>query len=238
MLYKRRNYNINFHEIDDTIYYIIIVTMANIMDNANESDIIKLNVGGVIYTTTKTTLCQPGSWFETMFSGKMKPGLQIDGSYFIDRNGKMFDYVLDYLRNLDRWIPPVKTDTLSKLVNEAHFFCLEGMLDKIKEMVPTDEYTFEVYIQQDKMGTVSIIGYSGVPVYIKSYLDSLTITQESAEVTPPMVGFVRHLIPKLDGRYRLYYQSTLDVEGRSVLVFVVDPKHIGACKIKENLGLP
>ena len=75
-------------------------------NETKDSDVIKLNVGGVMYVTTRSTLCQPGSWFETMFSGKMEPGIQIDGAYFIDRDGEMFRYVINYMRNLDKWLPP------------------------------------------------------------------------------------------------------------------------------------
>ena len=93
-------------------------------------DIIHLNVGGIQYVTTKTTLCRPGSLFECMFRGQMKPGLLINGAYFIDRNGPMFAHILDYLRNLDQWVCPSDIDILRQLVNEAKFYCLQDMLKK------------------------------------------------------------------------------------------------------------
>ena len=69
--------------------------------------IITLNVGGVKYQTTKTTLCSHAeSIFAKIFGGTFSLKPSDDGSYFIDRNGKYFDHILDYLRNNRLNIPP------------------------------------------------------------------------------------------------------------------------------------
>lgn len=203
--------------------------------DTKEHDIIKLNVGGVVYTTTRTTLCQPGSWFESMFSGKMKPSVQVDGAYFIDRDGKMFKYILDYMRNLDRWLPPVNTDTLTRLVNEADYFCLQGMTDKIKESIPITHFTFEVYIKHDEAGEVKSVSYCNPPPGVKDYLDSITINKESYIIHPPKLGLVQQLINKIDGKYELYSHYT---SGEwMTLLFRIDPKRISLTKIQEHLEM-
>ena len=64
------------------------------------SDIIDLNIGGTFTTSTsKQTLTKyPQSALAKMFSGKYK--LQThNGRVFIDRDGRIFQYVLSYLRN-------------------------------------------------------------------------------------------------------------------------------------------
>ena len=53
---------------------------------------VKLNVGGKIYETALSTLQRdPNSMLAAMFSGRheLKPNVT-DGSYFIDRDGKLF----------------------------------------------------------------------------------------------------------------------------------------------------
>lgn len=59
---------------------------------------IKLNVGGKIFCIGKSQLLSvQGSYFHAMLgSGLWEP--DSDGAYFIDRNSKNFDRVLDYLR--------------------------------------------------------------------------------------------------------------------------------------------
>ena len=52
---------------------------------------IKLNVGGVLYKTSLTTLVKdPNSMLAVMFSGRFELQVDEDGSYFIDRDGELF----------------------------------------------------------------------------------------------------------------------------------------------------
>ena len=49
-------------------------------------DIIKLNVGGVLFSTSRSTLQKdPDSMLAAMFSGRFKPMQDADGCFFIDR---------------------------------------------------------------------------------------------------------------------------------------------------------
>lgn len=64
-------------------------------------EIIHLNVGGTKYATSRSTLLsQPGTFLAEMFSGQMgEPRKDVDGSYFIDRDGQSFRHVLNFLRD-------------------------------------------------------------------------------------------------------------------------------------------
>eukprot|EP01080_Neovahlkampfia_damariscottae_P006290 gene6290-10297_t len=65
---------------------------------AEDDDIVKLNVGGKLFITTKSTLFNVDNSLKSMLqSGNFKPDL--DGAYFIDRSPEYFPLILDYLRN-------------------------------------------------------------------------------------------------------------------------------------------
>ena len=67
--------------------------------NKIQDSCIKLNVGGHIHTTSTLTLTkEPLSMLAAMFSGRHSVKAQEDGSYFIDRDGTHFRYILNYLR--------------------------------------------------------------------------------------------------------------------------------------------
>ena len=62
---------------------------------------VKLNVGGVKYETTLTTLTADGdeSMLGSMFSGRHELHTNDDGEVFIDRDGKHFGHILNVLRD-------------------------------------------------------------------------------------------------------------------------------------------
>ena len=58
-----------------------------------------LNVGGMYYTTLRTTLLRfPDSMLAAMFNGQQELVRDSQGAYFIDRCGTYFGYILEYLR--------------------------------------------------------------------------------------------------------------------------------------------
>ena len=68
---------------------------------------VKLNVGGVKYETTLTTLTADGdnSMLGSMFSGRHKLHTNDDGEVFIDRDGTHFGYILNMLRDANVEVP-------------------------------------------------------------------------------------------------------------------------------------
>jgi len=64
-----------------------------------EKRIIKLNIGGALFTTSLTTLRRfPSSVLGAMFSGRHDVPETDDGAFFIDRDGSVFNHILNYLR--------------------------------------------------------------------------------------------------------------------------------------------
>merc|ERR1712130_651304 len=61
---------------------------------------ILLNVGGIKYSTLLGTLTgHSDCMLNKMFNGSFSMDPSKDGSYFIDRDGEYFKYILNYLRN-------------------------------------------------------------------------------------------------------------------------------------------
>eukprot|EP01083_Nonionella_stella_P007918 22791_1 len=96
---------------------------------------ITLNIGGMKYQTTLTTLskykqCLLYKMFEGIFSNKPNK----DGSYFIDRNGKYFEYILDYLRNGKLNIPITDKDSylINHLLSEADYYQIEPLIQELR----------------------------------------------------------------------------------------------------------
>jgi hypothetical protein len=93
-------------------------------------DIIKLNVGGQVFATTRATLCrEAGSMLARKFDpeSNFQPPKELDGGVFLDRDPKIFSYVLSYLRNGCRVVSDIPDEFLKELHADADYFGLDGL---------------------------------------------------------------------------------------------------------------
>lgn len=69
--------------------------------------IVKINIGGYRYETTEATLNSGKPNFFTYLLGDSIPStIDEKGFYFVDRDGKYFSVILEYLRTGDVIYPP------------------------------------------------------------------------------------------------------------------------------------
>ena len=92
-----------------------------------ENKVVSLNVGGVIYTKSRSTLCRyPDSMLGAMFGDEFNVVYDQTGCVFIDRDGHLFQYILNFLRH-GQLILPEKMDYLLRA--EADFYQIKPMID-------------------------------------------------------------------------------------------------------------
>ncbi|KAK1168200.1 BTB/POZ domain-containing protein KCTD21-like [Acipenser oxyrinchus oxyrinchus] len=122
------------------------------------SELVTLNVGGKLYTTSLATLTRyPDSMLGAMFSSTMPTKKDSHGNCFIDRDGKIFRHVLNFLRtsNLDL---PDNYKEMKLLKREADFYQVQPLLEALNEKeaeMSTHEKNAMLNITMDqKMQTV------------------------------------------------------------------------------------
>lgn len=114
--------------------------------------VVELNVGGQLYTTGLSTLIQPAdSLLAQMFTGKTRTPVSRDsrGRYFIDRDGQLFRYILDFLRN-HKVVLPENFQERSRLRQEAEYYNLLGLI----ALLAGDSVTSTVKNSHDGNGIV------------------------------------------------------------------------------------
>jgi len=109
---------------------------------AATDEVIDLNVGGVHYTTTARTLTnEADSLLAKLVAHKsIESGdgghdgvlKQHGGRLFIDRDGALFRYVLDYLRNGCRLVLPDVFQERNRLRQEAEYYRLPGLVRSLQ----------------------------------------------------------------------------------------------------------
>ena len=73
----------------------------------------------------------PGSMFHAMFSGRFDTKPSEDGSYFIDRDGNHFRYIMNYLR-IGQLIVPQDKIVCRELLAEVEFYQVEGIINDLR----------------------------------------------------------------------------------------------------------
>lgn len=100
------------------------------MASNGSSEIVELNVGGVHYTTTLTSLkSEKTSLLHEIFTNLEENGIKDSkGRIFLDRDGVLFRYVLDYLRDKQITLPEGFRERI-RLRKEAEYFRLDSMVE-------------------------------------------------------------------------------------------------------------
>ena len=177
------------------------------------SSLVRLNVGGVVFTTRKETLTLGSPYFAAMFGNDMIPGETIDDAIFLDRNGKLFEYVLDYLRKLDKWSVPSDPDLLLNLYDEAEYFCLDGLIEKIRQRVPRTLMSFDVYLKFDtRYNVVSSCCGKHAPQHVVDFLLEIRETKIEDRLDISKVKHhnpYRNVIPRIQHITKLHYDTTI-----------------------------
>lgn len=95
----------------------------------NTSKYVKLNVGGSLHYTTMGTLTKEDNMLRAMFSGRMEVLTDSEGWILIDRCGKQFGTILNYLRDGSVVIPDNHYE-IAELLAEAKYYLIQGLISQ------------------------------------------------------------------------------------------------------------
>nr|XP_054767897.1 BTB/POZ domain-containing protein kctd15-like [Lytechinus pictus] len=132
-------------------------------------EFVGLNVGGVVYATSRSTLVRyPDSMLGVIFTAAVPTPKDKQGNYMIDADGQMFRYILNYLRRGTLSLPKGFAE-YRLLYEEAAFFQLPDLKQLVSQhlsqIVPsqalpqaqvkvetapeTSKYVIEIYVRED-----------------------------------------------------------------------------------------
>lgn len=106
-------------------------------NNGTQNEIIELNVGGCAYTTSRTTIdSYPDSMLVSLISERVPTATDTKKRIFIDRDGPLFRYILNFLRD-KRLSLPENFAEHSQLRQEADFYGIEPIINYLDSLYNT-----------------------------------------------------------------------------------------------------
>ncbi|KAL9655394.1 hypothetical protein ABK040_011235 [Willaertia magna] len=146
-----------------------------------DGSIIKLNVGGKLFSVLKETLCTrikrdnanklykkeeyyPEHMLNAMISGLFELLKDENECIFIDRDGTYFSYILNYLRAeglRGKFVLPSKNDecALKALYIEAQYYQIEGLMEELELIIPP----LKVFCESEKyFPNTNILNYNQI----------------------------------------------------------------------------
>uniref|UniRef100_A0A6B2LFW4 BTB domain-containing protein n=1 Tax=Arcella intermedia TaxID=1963864 RepID=A0A6B2LFW4_9EUKA len=106
-----------------------------------------MNVGGKLFLTTRETLTKltGETFFSVMLSGRVPTPRDERGYYFIDRNPKYFEPILDYMRT-GEWRCPFGLSE-EYLLKEADYYMIRTFVSSKQEIEKCSDQSLEQLIQ-------------------------------------------------------------------------------------------
>ncbi|XP_061437381.1 BTB/POZ domain-containing protein KCTD6-like [Lethenteron reissneri] len=148
------------------------------------SEPVTLNVGGHLYSTSRATLRRySDSMLGAMFSGDLPTARDAQGHYFIDRDGPLFRYVLNFLRTSELTLPQdfKEIDLLRK---EADFYQIEPLIQCLNEPKPL--YALDTYEETVELASTRKLSKYSNPVTV--IITQLTITTKVFALLQSIAG--------------------------------------------------
>jgi hypothetical protein len=123
-----------------------------------KSKIVRFNVGGTRYDVLRSTLeCHNGSMLATLVSKQWKEG-NSDETIFIDRSGRLFELVLNYLRSNEVHLPT--TVNISALQKEFEFYGIDADMNQIHETNGKNmihKLTNKIHRQEEHLHSLNVL---------------------------------------------------------------------------------
>ncbi|VDM69148.1 unnamed protein product [Strongylus vulgaris] len=87
---------------------------------------VRINVGGALFQTTIATLTKHDTMLRAMFSGRMQVVTDSDGWVLIDRSGRHFGVILDFLRDGFVPLPDCRVE-VEQILAEARYYLVQDL---------------------------------------------------------------------------------------------------------------
>lgn len=164
------------------------------------SSVIEFNVGGTHYATTAATLTRYGDHFlSTLATTDLPVSRDTQGRVFIDRDGRQFGRILEFLRNGKLKVDPVEDE----LREEAEYYALDALLFYMDKVQPiADKFLAPPRLALEGYESTSLFAAWAEKRVEKLEIANLAAACELLLLDVGLVEMVDQVVGNLSGMYR------------------------------------
>ncbi|CAL2033867.1 unnamed protein product [Caenorhabditis brenneri] len=119
-------------------------------------NIVKLDIGGTLFKTSKSTLTKFDGFFKTMLETDIPLEKDEHEAIFVDRDPKHFRLILNYMRDGFVNIPDSKSD-VQEIQIEAQYYLLDGLVKLCNTQKPVSEKKNNLFPKSVEEFTYAIV---------------------------------------------------------------------------------
>ncbi|XP_067116386.1 BTB/POZ domain-containing protein KCTD12-like [Osmerus mordax] len=189
-------------------------------------EIIELNVGGQLYVTRHATLTAvPNSLLWTLFTQRLPKDLPTDskGRYFLDRDGILFRYILEYLRDLNLVLPEFFKER-GRLQKEADFYQLHELSKRLRPAVSKDNSLAEDVVDPEEAALAGALSRASISTTPSTETACHASTFTSPVPRSPLQGKAGYITVGYRGSYTIGRDIQTDAKFRRVARITVCSK--------------
>ncbi|NXN16453.1 KCNRG protein, partial [Indicator maculatus] len=161
-------------------------------------EVVVLSVGGVKFVTLASTLLQfPESRLAQMLNNDDREFKLVNGEFFVDRDGTLFSYIIDFLRTLQISLPTDFSD-YQRLQREAEFYGLSPLSSLLKQehlLKPRLEILEVRFSLQEMQAFFRIFGSCSTTVETLAEQITVFSGQQSGQSWTSLFPFQKPLVP-------------------------------------------
>ncbi|CAL2033871.1 unnamed protein product [Caenorhabditis brenneri] len=200
----------------------------------SSGNIVKLDIGGNIFKTSRSTLTKFDGFFKTMLETEIPLEIDETGAIFIDRDPKHFRLILNYMRDGFVSIPDSRAD-IQEIQAEAQFYLLDDLVELCAAKLP-EELPVKLPIIESDTHLLNLIAsseISGKPVVVIYY----QIDDSDFKMPDIHLG---SLMQDYKDKFDIWFKpSNNDTKGGSKYrVFLKNPLYVingSLCRIHQTL---
>ncbi|EGT44455.1 hypothetical protein CAEBREN_18972 [Caenorhabditis brenneri] len=166
---------------------------------------VRLNVGGALFQTTKSTLMKFDGLLNVMMQDPEIP-VEHDDAIFIDRSAKHFDKILNYLRDGHVALPE-SMEKLEEIQKEAKYYLLDGLVDNCEMKMAkinkkTESFAEGVHVLNTQGELLQVITEPKKPVLVIYYHVGTL-----GRILRPKGFTIRPFLDKYQHKLNIYFKS-------------------------------